>query len=321
MPLETDLNPEGIEEEAQVEQAPPRFRDVFSQLPMFEDLYMGMQAMNLDIVDDVLEQQEAVLLREYMELERTPVPQALLVSALSQLWVFGMYELLRTWRQRVNDVLKFTYAAQKMKAAERKKFVDARRRKVKRITKHAIDSPWRYFAKTLRSKKFLSQLENAIDRSELAFRRIEALRISLAKHEVPRSDGMAAMAPGYGRIDMTDGSIYWQIVLEGREVDLISRRRIASDCRRLSLQYSETILPRALQQKLKGFPRHSYALKRVKVTLKSKQIFDGVLVAWDKQVVFVEKEGKIPFAAKEIVEIQSSPHPLPSSPRKKPFSA
>jgi hypothetical protein len=205
MRLETDS--EDVEQNAEVEPSPPRFRDVFSQLPMFEDLYMGMQAMNLDIVDDVLEQEEATLLREYIELERTPVPQALFVSALSQLWVFGMYELLRTWRQRVNDVLKFVYATQKMKAAGRKTFIAARRRKVKRITQHAIDSPWKYFSKALRGKNFLSQLENAFDRSELAFRRIEALRISLAKHEVPRSDGMAAMAPGYGRIDMTDGSI------------------------------------------------------------------------------------------------------------------
>jgi hypothetical protein len=85
----------------------------------------------------------------------------------------------------------------------------------------------------------------------------------------------------------------------------------------LSLKYSETILSRALQEKLKGFPRDSYALKRVKITLKNKQTVDGVLVAWDKQVVFVEKEGKIPFVAKDIVDIQSSPRPLPVSPKNK----
>ena len=31
----------------------------------------------------------------------------MIVSALSQLWIFGVYEMLRTWRQRLQDVLKF----------------------------------------------------------------------------------------------------------------------------------------------------------------------------------------------------------------------
>ena len=40
---------------------------------------------------------ESQLLALYIEKERTPGPEALVVSAFSRLWVFGLYELLRTW--------------------------------------------------------------------------------------------------------------------------------------------------------------------------------------------------------------------------------
>jgi hypothetical protein len=43
------------------------------------------------------------------------------------------------------------------------------------------------------------------------------------------------MAPGYGRIDMLTGSIYWLVELRGDEVDLVSRRTLADECRRLAL--------------------------------------------------------------------------------------
>jgi hypothetical protein len=36
---------------------------------------------------------------------------------------------------------------------------------------------------------------------EPLFRRIEALRMNLAKHEVPKLHAVPAMAPGYGRIN------------------------------------------------------------------------------------------------------------------------
>ncbi len=67
-------------------------------LPLFDEPYLHMQAMNLDIIDRFLLDQERHLLHEYMELERTPFPSTVFVSALSQLWLFGLYELLRTWR-------------------------------------------------------------------------------------------------------------------------------------------------------------------------------------------------------------------------------
>ena len=70
-------------------------------LPFFEDdLYLGMQAMNVGVVDSVVTEYEYALLREWFEIERTPTEMALAVSAMSQMWVYGLYEVLRMWRDR-----------------------------------------------------------------------------------------------------------------------------------------------------------------------------------------------------------------------------
>jgi hypothetical protein len=52
---------------------------------------------------------------------------------------------------------------------------------------------------------FAAEVNEAYDRIEPLFRRIEALRMNLAKHEVPKMKGVPSLAPGYGRIDMTRG--------------------------------------------------------------------------------------------------------------------
>jgi hypothetical protein len=81
--------------------------EVLRALPLCDELYLGMQAMNIDVVDQFLEAQESRLLTEYMEDERTPFPTVMFVSALSQMWVFALYEFLRTWRQRARDLLRW----------------------------------------------------------------------------------------------------------------------------------------------------------------------------------------------------------------------
>ena len=71
------------------------------QLPFFkDDLWLGMQGMNVGIVDSVVTEREYALLHEYNELERTPGESAMAVSALSQMWIYGLYEALRMWRDR-----------------------------------------------------------------------------------------------------------------------------------------------------------------------------------------------------------------------------
>jgi hypothetical protein len=224
-----------------------------------------MRAMNLQIVDGFLEDQEHALLREYLQAESMPIPSMMFVSALSQLWVFGIYELLHTWRQRVRSVLDFVYELRMVSPEDQRQFIERRQGEAQKASQHALVSRWEDFARAAEDPEFVSRLEQAYDKSELVFRRIESLRISLAKHEIPRSEGALAMAPGYARMDEMSGSIQWEIVLRGNEVDMVSRREIAKECLGLAEDQSDRILPRAVQPKLKGIPRLSYAIKRVSV--------------------------------------------------------
>jgi hypothetical protein len=82
--------------------------EAFRLLPLSTDPYLNMQAMNLDLVDQFLVEQEARLLHEYFEQERTPFPATMFVSAFCQLWIFGLYELLRTWRQRGRGIVRWS---------------------------------------------------------------------------------------------------------------------------------------------------------------------------------------------------------------------
>lgn len=71
------------------------------RLPFFEDdTYLSMQGINVGIADPVITHYEYALLKEQFEAEKTPVEMAMAVSALSQMWIFGLYEVLRLWRDR-----------------------------------------------------------------------------------------------------------------------------------------------------------------------------------------------------------------------------
>jgi hypothetical protein len=120
-PTSLNLPNSTVVEDAGDVTAETSIKDALQSLPLFDDLFLSMQALNLDIVDGFIEQMETDLLREYMELERTPVQSATLVSAISQLWVFGLYELLRTWRQRVKEVIWFADELRNYDKSEREK--------------------------------------------------------------------------------------------------------------------------------------------------------------------------------------------------------
>jgi len=197
------------------------FAELQWNLPLFEDIFLSMQGQNVMLVDFYLRDLEQGLMRRYFEIEKTPFPETLIVSALSQMWVFALYELLRTWRQRVRDLKQ---GAQKAPAspAPAASLSDLnltfRRDQLERVRNDPA---------------FAAELDEAYDRIEPLFRRIEALRMNLAKHEVPKMRGVPALAPGYGRIDLMTGSIQWQVDLGENVVDLVSRRSLADYIRSL----------------------------------------------------------------------------------------
>ena len=117
-------------------------RQVLSRLPAFEDdLYLGMQATNLDIVDGQLRNLEEELLQVYIKEERTPVPEAVFVSALSQLWIFGLYEILRTWRQRLSDLLAFSETLSTLSKDVKSQELEKRRKEFENRSPYLNDTP------------------------------------------------------------------------------------------------------------------------------------------------------------------------------------
>jgi hypothetical protein len=233
--MEDDLH-ESTADDTQTEMA-PHIHVALLGLPLFDGLYLRMQATNVSIVDRMIEPMESDLLHELIERERTPIPAVMAVSAMSQMWMFAVYELLRTWRQRVQSLLR-TYETirglardQQMAALE----IEANSVQSAREDANLALDMQRESVLRLGEDGFAENLRVAYSLIEPIFRRIESLRVTLAKHEVPKSRGLVAFAPGYGRIDSFTGSIYWQIDLKDNTVDVINRRSIADDLKGLRL--------------------------------------------------------------------------------------
>lgn len=210
---------------------------VFNELPLFQHLYLNMQAQNIALTDIDLREMEGDLLREYMERERTPAMSALRVSAWSQMWVFAFYELLRTWRQRAREIKEYAEKLRDNPDAEGVKGeFHAKFDKLSQLSRTAgvFD---RHVAKAAEAApaETVGQIERATEIVTPFFRRLEAVRMTLAKHEIPKAAGMFATAPGYGRIDMSNGSIYWMIDYKDGTSEIISRQGLAEEF--------ETLLP------------------------------------------------------------------------------
>lgn len=88
-------------------------------------------------------------------------------------------------------------------------------------------------------------LQEALYRSDLPFRRIEAVRVHLAKHEVPKGNEYGSGA-GYGRIDI-DRSVQFHVPLGDNEVTMVSRRGIERDLRRMADGRPLFVISEALQ--------------------------------------------------------------------------
>ena len=267
----------------------------------------GGRSGNLEMVDVELRELEQHLLSVYIEEERTPVPQALFVSALSQLWILGLYELLRTWRQRVTELIAFSDSLSGLDDQEKNERLEELRRKHEKESGYKDGVPGfliKPFEFVARDDGYRRRLTSAKDSSEMLFRRLEALRMTLAKHEIPRMKSTRAFAPGYGRIDMTNGSIYWQVSLGSEEVDLVSRRSLSDSIPTLLDDISDEVLNERVRSKVRMLPSSSYATKLVIATLFDGRQFPGTLIAWNMLPIAVRGHETMPFKGSEVVDVQ-----------------
>ncbi len=192
-----------------------------------DDPYLSMQATNLGMVDVFCMQLEQQVLQQYGELDRTP-PEAFFLQAQSQMWIFAAYELMRTWRERAKNVLKWAdnSALDQM------------------ISNFRKDEGYRHYGRLYRADQLervrqnpelLVRIRDDRKRTHMIFRRIEHVRVGLAKHEVAGANqrNSVSYSPGYGRIDMSSGAIDFEMSNDKYVIGTINRRDIADSLRLL----------------------------------------------------------------------------------------
>lgn len=193
-------------------------------LTLFQDAYLGMQANNLAVVDDFLNGIEKRVLRRLFDEERTPIDDAVFLNAQSQMWIFAAYEVMRTWRQRAKDMIKWHQNGGlqlKLAALE-------------------ADQGFRHYGNERRAamlreviadSSVVDRLRDDVKRTHMLFARMEYLRISLAKHEVAGKAKAAAIAPGYGRINSWCGALDYELSNGKYILGFVNRRDIADSIR------------------------------------------------------------------------------------------
>lgn len=190
-----------------------------------DDPYLSMQASNVGAIDNFLNGLEDQVLQEFGEEDGTPTT-AFFLQAQTQMWIFALYELVRTWRARAQDMINWS----------------DNKRLDQKIAEYRAPLPYTHhgrqmFAKRLERLKEQPELVQALRddllRTEQPFTWMEVLRMTLAKHEVAKVKGSIAFAPGYGRIDRFTGSIQYEISNDFAIFDVVSRRQIANSFRAL----------------------------------------------------------------------------------------
>jgi hypothetical protein len=193
-------------------------------LALFCDPYLSMQAQNLAIVDHFLNGLEQHVMRRLFEEERTPLDDTMFLNAQSQMWIFAAYEVMRTWRQRAKDMVKWHANGglqMKLEALE----VDQGFIHDGNIRRAAM------VREVLADPSIIRSLLDDLKRTHILFARMEYLRISLAKHEVPGKAKSLAISPGYGRINQWCGALDYELSNGKYVMGYVNRRDIADDIR------------------------------------------------------------------------------------------
>lgn len=200
----------------------------FRFLPFYrDDLFLGMQAMNIGIIDPNITQYEYILLETYIEKEKTPSFEAMTVGAFSQMWIFALYEVLRLWRDRRYEFSKLfknggiELKLKKLSTDDEMNITLLDRRK--QLEKYGED------------QSFRNEIEYCWEQLEPVYRMVELFRMNMAKHAAPGKSNAIPMAPGYGRINMLCGALDYELIIDRNSYELLNRRDVADNLRNVLL--------------------------------------------------------------------------------------
>jgi hypothetical protein len=203
----------------------------YATIPMTDDIYLGLQAQNIARVEmSVIRRWESEVLDEQ---EDDPGsyqgPKYRELMALSQMWVFGLYEFLRTWRQRARALMQFEEKYNKFATlAERdaylKDIVEKANDKARLATRFPVFYP-DHVAK-IADPDFMKSVRAYRDEINVLYDELSAVRMPAAKHELPKTPGGEALiadAPGIGLPDKATGSICWSVLVGDRQLTIVRR--------------------------------------------------------------------------------------------------
>lgn len=203
-----------------------------SQIPLCDDLWLEMQARNLGVVEfSILRQMEDTCIGDFYENDRVSMEYAMPLSALSQMWIFSLYEFFRTWRQRAKEIIDTNKKILDAKTNDDEDVIASIIKESQEKEKYIRTGVSWYSLHISKSDdvSFVSEVQDYMRKTEDLFRSVEALRVTIAKHEVPKTNKFVAEAPGYGRVNLATGSIYWFVTLKDDTKINVDRREVANE--------------------------------------------------------------------------------------------
>ncbi len=193
-----------------------------------DDVFLNMQAMNIAVIDKLITAKEYELLEELNEIERTPLDSMMLVSALSQMWIFALYEFLRTWGSRVANFQKQHANGQLASYIERTRALGDSFNTMARVLSRQASAVYE-------DPSLLEHFEKQQSALARVDELLDILRINLGKHEAPEKRNSISPSPGYGRINSFCGAVDFELLGPKLDSVVANRRDVAEELRNLQL--------------------------------------------------------------------------------------
>lgn len=202
----------------------------FMKIPLCDDTWLGMQAQHIAAVEIGIIRPLELHTAQTIFAEEPYADVMMALNGVSQMWLFSLYEFLRTWRQRATQLLKLAEQYAKTKPAKQKAFLEKTIADAKGKEKHVFSgaSFYSHHVSKISDPDFVTSIKAYYDKMDGWFSFIEELRMNLAKHEVPKARGMVAEMPGYARIDVVKGTLYWQFIDTQGGLQKLDRREAAN---------------------------------------------------------------------------------------------
>lgn len=202
----------------------------YRSIPLCDDVWLGMQAQHIAAVDIAIIRPLELHTARALFNEEGIADLMMALNGVSQMWLFALYEFLRTWRQRAKQVLQHADQYSRTKLAKQASFLEKVIADAKGKEKHIYSGPSFYSEHISRiaDRSFVDEVKGYYEKTDGFFSAIEQLRMNLAKHEVPRTKGMISEMPGYSRIDHVSGTLYWHYTGEHGGLEKFDRREAAN---------------------------------------------------------------------------------------------